>query len=124
LFLHDLLRKEIAEVDARNVVLGGLSQGCAASLVASLMWQGEKMAGFVGMCGWLPFRKSMEDAMDGADEDEGENPFAVEDDGEEKAVAGPPMRAVEWLAQELDFKPVPRGLMFQHVPSGIYGTWS
>ncbi|KAK0727463.1 Alpha/Beta hydrolase protein [Lasiosphaeria miniovina] len=40
---------------AQNVVLVGLSQGCVASLVALLLWDGEPLAAAVGMCGWLPF---------------------------------------------------------------------
>ncbi|KAK3366115.1 Alpha/Beta hydrolase protein [Lasiosphaeria ovina] len=55
-YLHGLVRREMALVGgAQNVVLGGLSQGCAASLVALLLWDGEPLAAAVGMCGWLPF---------------------------------------------------------------------
>ena len=60
-YIHSLLREEIVIVGAGNVVLGGLSQGCAASLVALLMWQGEPLCAAFGMCGWLPFRKQMEE---------------------------------------------------------------
>jgi hypothetical protein len=52
---------EIELVDAKNVVLWGLSQGCAASLVALLTWDGEPFGAVVGMCGWLPFRKHLEE---------------------------------------------------------------
>lgn len=34
LMLHRLLEREVRELGAQNVVLGGLSQGCAAALVA------------------------------------------------------------------------------------------
>lgn len=56
-YLHGLIAQEAALVGgARNVVLGGISQGCAASLVASLLWEGEeRLGGVVGMCGWLPY---------------------------------------------------------------------
>lgn len=43
--LHRLLEREVREVG------GGLSQGCAAALVAGLLWRGEAV---VGLCGWLP----------------------------------------------------------------------
>ena len=57
LFLHGLLKQEIALLggSSERVVLGGLSQGCAASLVALLLWDGPKLGAFMGMCGWLPF---------------------------------------------------------------------
>ncbi len=43
--LHRLLEREVREVGGRNVVLGGLSQGCAAALVAGLLWRGEGFGG-------------------------------------------------------------------------------
>ncbi|KAK3370082.1 Alpha/Beta hydrolase protein [Podospora didyma] len=61
-YLHDLLKQEIAVLSggggggAENVVLGGLSQGCATSLVTLLLWDGEtRLGGAFGMCGWVPF---------------------------------------------------------------------
>ena len=101
-FLHDLLRTEIEAVGPKNVVLMGLSQGCAAILVATLLWEGEPFAGVVGMCGWLPFRKGMRDAVD---DDEGE------EEGREDVFERNEMldkektkiqRAVEWLRDEID----------------------
>lgn len=67
MFLHALLRAEIAEVpgDARNVVLGGLGQGCAASLVAMLLWEGPPLGAVVGMCGWLPFVGRLDEEVEG-----------------------------------------------------------
>ena len=56
-FIHSLLQAEIDIIGAKNVVLMGLSQGCAASIISLLTWQGEPLGAAVGMCGWLPFRK-------------------------------------------------------------------
>ena len=79
-FIHGLLRKEIAELGAANVILAGLSQGCAAALVAGLLWEGPAFAGFFGMCGYLPLAFQLETAM-GEDEDYNQDdPFAS--DGE------------------------------------------
>lgn len=60
-YLHGLVAEEAALVGgARKVILGGISQGCAASLVASLLWEGdEPLGGIVGMCGWLPYTSQM-----------------------------------------------------------------
>lgn len=44
-----------------NVVLWGLSQGCATSLSSLLTWDGEPFAAVVGMCGWLPFANEIMD---------------------------------------------------------------
>lgn len=91
-YIHGLLKKEVELVGADNVVLGGLSQGCAASLVALLLWDGEPLAGMVGMCGWLPYRKMMENAFveekvkANAGEDEDDDIFSRScDEDEEEA---------------------------------------
>ncbi|KAF2170440.1 hypothetical protein M409DRAFT_19261 [Zasmidium cellare ATCC 36951] len=59
-FLHGLITEESGVVGIGNVVLWGMSQGAAAGLVAMLLWQGEGIGAFVGMCGWLPLRGEME----------------------------------------------------------------
>jgi predicted esterase len=62
-FLHDLLRQEAELIGGpKNLVLGGLSQGCAAGLVATLLWEGGRLGAIVGMCGWLPFKGVLETA--------------------------------------------------------------
>lgn len=109
--MRDLLRAEIETVGAKNVVVVGLSQGCAASLVSGMLWEGEPFAGVVGMCGYLPFVKSMHDVVNEED---------IEDDLFEREVT--PMKrdpkndgdgsrnekrfdeAVTWLREELGFK--------------------
>ncbi|KAK0720327.1 Alpha/Beta hydrolase protein [Lasiosphaeris hirsuta] len=60
-YLRVLLWQEVALVPggAESVVLYGLSRGCAASLMTMLLWDGESLAGVVGMCGWLPFADGM-----------------------------------------------------------------
>ncbi|KAK5660173.1 hypothetical protein OQA88_13642 [Cercophora sp. LCS_1] len=77
-YLHGLIREEIALVGGRNVYIGGISQGCAASLVALLLWDGERLGGCLGMCGRLPFEGAMEEAMAGGKD--GWDPFEREDE--------------------------------------------
>ncbi|KAL9051893.1 MAG: hypothetical protein Q9162_005731 [Coniocarpon cinnabarinum] len=60
-WIHIWMQREVEEVGAKNVVLGGLSQGAAMSLIANLLWEGPKIAGVVDMCGWLPLRLIMAD---------------------------------------------------------------
>lgn len=48
-------------IPRENIVLGGLSQGCAMALVFLLaLDESESVGGFVGMSGWLPFQAEME----------------------------------------------------------------
>jgi len=52
--VHALLDREIARgVPAHRIVLGGFSQGCAVTLGAGLRY-GQRLAGLVGMSGYLP----------------------------------------------------------------------
>ncbi len=52
--VHALLDREVARgVPAHRIVLGGFSQGCAVTLGAGLRY-GQRLAGLVGMSGYLP----------------------------------------------------------------------
>ena len=63
IFVHEIIRQEAKIVGLENVVLGGLSQGCALGLHVVLSFEGEPghhLGGFFGMSGWLPFAKQLE----------------------------------------------------------------
>ena len=81
-FIHGILREEIAIVGAENVILGGLSQGCAAALIATLLWEGEPLAAVFGMCGWLPYREHMQEIAESTDSADEDDPFAQAASGE------------------------------------------
>ncbi|EAW07216.1 alpha/beta hydrolase [Aspergillus clavatus NRRL 1] len=81
-----------------RVVLGGLSQGCAASVFCLLGgWlsggeegQGRRLGGFVGMSGWLPFEGEIAGVLkmsagesDSEAEDDEDDPFARDADGDD-----------------------------------------
>lgn len=72
-FITKLVIQEADAVGLQRVVIGGLSQGCAAALHILLSFEGQiAMAGFVGMSGWLPFRETLDPSvMDAEDEDGG-----------------------------------------------------
>ncbi|PQE29381.1 acyl- thioesterase protein [Rutstroemia sp. NJR-2017a WRK4] len=135
---QDLMREGLAEscreieiVGAGNVLLWGMSQGCAASLAAVLAWEGEAFAGVVGMCGWLPFGNlvgEMVGAMEwdedpferSDDDDEGEDddPFARsygEDSSEQKACIDSRARGVEFFREEIDMQDK-KGMVFRKIP--------
>lgn len=80
-YLHGLIAEEAELVGgARNIVLGGYSQGCAVSLVASLLWEGEEgLGGVVGMCGWLPYISQIKEQLNIGHEDDERHSTAVED---------------------------------------------
>ncbi|KAK3171233.1 hypothetical protein OEA41_003317 [Lepraria neglecta] len=120
-YIHDLLEKEIALVGAKNVVLGGLSQGCAASLISLLTWQGEPLAAAFGMCGWIPFRKRMSDIVspetlgNNGDNDD-PDPFA-RDPKDEAEELTPAAQAVAYLRKELEMDLTSStSMVFQQIP--------
>lgn len=133
-YIHSLLREEISLIGARNVVLCGLSQGCAAALVSLLTWDGEPLATAVGMCGWLPFRKYLEDVVRDAEShtdsddpfthwEEEDDPFSREEDlcsryGDSEAAlrADPSVQTVAYLREELDMSVPSIPMPFQRIP--------
>lgn len=73
-FIHELITTEIEDLggDAGSVIIGGFSQGSAASLISTLLWEGEPLGGWFGLNGWLPFAEEIVDAAQQDDEDENE----------------------------------------------------
>ncbi|KAA8625843.1 esterase [Pyrenophora tritici-repentis] len=57
-----ILRHEIEIVGMQNVVLAGISQGCATGIF-SLLASGMQVGGFVGLCGWLPLAEELNSVM-------------------------------------------------------------
>ena len=128
-FIHGLLKTEIEAVGKENVVLWGLSQGCATSLASLLVWDGEPFAAVVGMCGWIPFGnelvkigrghgdKGLEEDHDdpfALSGDEDEDPFATSDDDDE--VRGDlPSQAVKFLRESIEMEDK-NGMAFQEIP--------
>lgn len=140
LYLHGLLREEIAIIGAKNVIFGGLSQGCAASLIAMLLWDGEPLGAVFGLCGWLPYcRHLYERALDAQDHhpsmttDDKDDFFECEVADAKNSQRTSAERAIEYLVEELalrgdvtassDSTPVPiflgHGVNDDRVPLGV-----
>jgi predicted esterase len=82
-YVHGILQNEIDEIGEENVVLWGLSQGCATALISHLTWNGDPFAATVGMCGYLPLSNHIRDLAEGKRQLEGlegEDEDEVEDD--------------------------------------------
>ncbi|OTA60286.1 acyl-protein thioesterase [Hypoxylon sp. EC38] len=79
--IFSLIQEESQKVPRENVILGGLSQGCAMSICCLLACD-FPIGGFIGMSGWLPFQPEIESLARSEDEThDSNNPFgSVEDD--------------------------------------------
>ena len=67
-FVRQIILEEAKAVTLENVLVGGLSQGCAMALHVLLSFESDvvedgALGGFVGMSGWLPFRDSLEEII-------------------------------------------------------------
>lgn len=105
-WVSELVRRESDIVGAQNVVVGGLSQGCASVLAWNLVQSEQKVRCVFGMSGWLPFRHILElylpKAQDGTQE-------GTEDVFEEdsNSIQDPYVAAVKALLQELEMETNP-----------------
>ncbi|KAM0323032.1 hypothetical protein ACHAQA_009131 [Verticillium albo-atrum] len=93
--------QELGQIARENIILGGLSQGCATSL-SSLLCLNYRIGGFIGMSGYLPFQKDIREAVDGASNDD-DNPFSDEEDV--PAPSGPTVKAAVFERDLLDLPP-------------------
>ncbi|PGH08861.1 hypothetical protein AJ80_07731 [Polytolypa hystricis UAMH7299] len=123
-FIRGLVQEEALKLGRENVILGGLSQGCATALITMLLeidgesgiGDGDKdngsrveipVAGVVGMSGWLPFARDMEDLASGRDiydiYEDLDDPFdRSEDIDGESSAASPITKALLHLQSEID----------------------
>ncbi|EFX04479.1 phospholipase/carboxylesterase [Grosmannia clavigera kw1407] len=78
--LIELLRQEQEKynISARNILLGGISQGCAMSL-SVLLSLDYPIGGFIGLSGYLPFQNDIIDTMED---------YAAKDDDEDDFFSG------------------------------------
>jgi len=54
----DIIRKEASLIPPEQIILGGISQGCATAIYA-LLCGGIRFGGFVGLCSWMPFQNDI-----------------------------------------------------------------
>ncbi|KAI9767302.1 MAG: hypothetical protein M1840_005711 [Geoglossum simile] len=105
-YLHDLIAKEMESIPPENIILGGLSQGCAVALHA-LMTLDLTLGAFVGMSGWFPFVKHLEDIIQPP---AGEGSAGLTNEpggGHEGKPTSTAMQAVNFLCKNLDIEPLP-----------------
>lgn len=74
-----LINEESQKISRENIILGGLSQGCALGL-ACLLTLDFPLGGFIGMSGWLPFQHEIERAAKGEEYMDDDNPFGSDTD--------------------------------------------
>ncbi|RYP79238.1 hypothetical protein DL769_003061 [Monosporascus sp. CRB-8-3] len=99
----ELLRQEqeTSNIPPSNIVLGGLSQGCAMSL-SILLCLDHCVGGFIGISGYLPFREDIDQAVEEVVDDD-DDPFFGGGEGEQQ---DPAVRAAVFERDLLCLPPV------------------
>ena len=120
-YVHGILQQEIEVVGKENVVLWGLSQGCATSLVELLTWDREPFAATVGMCGYLPFANLIQEIAKGHSPGASGYDFGRENEDDElferenPAKEDLPVQAVTFLKEEIEME-AEVGMVFRNIP--------
>ncbi|KAL6720330.1 hypothetical protein ACLMJK_002251 [Lecanora helva] len=75
--VHEIVDAEASIIPLRDIFLGGFGQGSAMALYALLTYrpenQGDHLGGFVGMSGWLPLSKWLDELTSNAGGEGGED---------------------------------------------------
>ncbi|MCJ1419024.1 hypothetical protein MMC32_005375 [Xylographa parallela] len=111
--IYQIIMRETASIPCGNIVLGGLSQGCATALYALLTFYDATLGdsavrpaigAVVGMSGWLPFRKQIDEIMSGAEgSDQGEDPYNRGKEGlDSGTTTSTETQAVNFLRENVD----------------------
>ncbi|OTA68433.1 acyl-protein thioesterase [Hypoxylon sp. EC38] len=108
--IREILSQEMSKVPPENIIIGGLSQGCAMSL-AILLGLEHRLGGYIGMSGYLPFRSEIEDAVketEGTEEVDEDDPFATggDDDGSDTEPESPEVRALSFVRDLVGLEPL------------------
>ena len=84
------------------MVLGGLSQGCAATLISLLSWQGRALAAVFGFCGSLPLQQHISEfvGQDISGDEDVDIRFARDPNEDQEFNSS--AQAVTWLREEID----------------------
>lgn len=99
--IMEILANELKMVPPQNLIIGGLSQGCAMSLPI-LLSLNQPIGGYIGMCGYLTYQSDLETAIADDDIDE-ENPFY---DPEETEVQDSSVKAQTFQRDLLSLTPL------------------
>jgi predicted esterase len=97
----DIVKEETTKVPAKNILLGGLSQGMSMAIICLLMME-YPIGGFLGMSGWMPYRQDVHDLLttggQNSEADDEDNPFGTDDDdGSEQVEQEPILKVIDFV---------------------------
>lgn len=107
--ISEIIEFELQKVQPQNLMIGGLSQGCAMSL-AVLISLDYSIGGYIGMSGYLTYQDDLESVVQDEDDSDSDNPFASPSDTQDATMESGAVKA-QVLERDL------LGLSFLSCPS-------
>ena len=117
--IHEIIHDESKLIPCENIILGGLSQGCATALYALLTFElpptndssnipSLRLGAVIGMSGWLPFRKAIDETVvPPRDDSPRYNPFRSDDENDDdRQVVCKEIEALNFLRDNIDLPPL------------------
>ncbi|PNP75958.1 hypothetical protein FNYG_10818 [Fusarium nygamai] len=103
--IREIIAAELKMVPPQNLIIGGLSQGCAMSL-AVLLSLDHSIGGYIGMSGFLTYQDDLESVVN--DEVDSDNPFSHPSGPQDTTVHASAVKAQELERDLLDLDPLDR----------------
>ena len=104
----EIIAAELQKVQPQNLVIGGLSQGCAMSLAILLSLE-HSIGGYIGMSGYLTYQDDLESVI--KDEADSDDPFTHPSDSQHTAIEASAVKAQALERDLLDLEPLPFPLL-------------
>ncbi|KAI9800875.1 MAG: hypothetical protein M1825_003658 [Sarcosagium campestre] len=116
-YVRSLIDTESRAIPTERIFVAGLSQGCAAA-VYTLLTLDWRLAGFIGMSGWLPFERHISDIMDQStnnrsglsddikDDVDSSGDVVFETEAREREQLSPRLQALSMLRENIDVHPL------------------
>ncbi|UNI22863.1 hypothetical protein JDV02_008710 [Purpureocillium takamizusanense] len=101
--IREIMAAELKRVQPQNLIIGGLSQGCAMSLAVLLSLE-HSIGGYIGMSGYLTYQEDLESVID--DEVDSDDPFARPSGSQDTAVESNAVKAQALERDLLDLDPL------------------
>ncbi|KAI0025321.1 phospholipase/carboxylesterase [Xylariomycetidae sp. FL0641] len=104
--LRALLEQETSRIPSENIVLGGISNGCAMSLSMLLSLE-HPLGGFIGMSGYLPWQEDIEEELrEWKDRPEPDDDLFESEHGDSEQSGDPAVKALVFVRDLLCVEPL------------------
>lgn len=101
--IREIIAAELVRVQPQNLIIGGLSQGCAMSLAVLLSLE-HPIGGYIGMSGYLTYQDDLESVVQ--DEVDSDNPFSNPSEQQDTTMDTSSVRAQALERDLLDLEPL------------------